>query len=71
MTWEMPNKHGKVRNILMLVREVQGEGFPDLGASVFQEILDPPAALVPAEALNSWPPSDSDKKKILTFLERG
>jgi hypothetical protein len=53
MTWEMPNKHGKVRNILMLVREVQGEGFPDLGASVFQEILDPPAALVPAEALNS------------------
>jgi len=43
----------------MLVHKVQGEGFPNLGASVFQEILDPPPALVPAEALNnSWPLSD-------------
>jgi len=37
----------------MLVHRVQGERFPDLGASVFREILDTPATLVPAEALNN------------------
>ena len=34
MTWEIPNKHGKKRNILMLVHKVPGEEFPDVEASV-------------------------------------
>jgi hypothetical protein len=53
MTWGIPNKRDKLRNILILVQTVQGEEFPDLEASVYQEILYPFAAVIPAEGLNS------------------
>jgi hypothetical protein len=41
-----PQQAWQNRNILS-----QGEEFPDLEASVYQEILDPPAAAMPAEDL--------------------
>jgi len=53
MALGIPNKRGKIRNILMLVHKVQGGEFPDLEASVFQEVLDTPAAVMPAEGLNN------------------
>jgi hypothetical protein len=66
MTWVIPNKHGRIWNILMSVHKVQGEEFHD-----FSRKFNPPAAVMPAEGLNdSRRLSDSDKK-ILTLLKRG
>jgi len=53
MTWGIPNKHGKIRDILMLVHRVQGEEFTDLEVPVIRENLDPPAAVMPAKGLTT------------------
>jgi hypothetical protein len=37
----------------MLVHKVRGDEFPDLEASVFQEILGPTPAVMPAEGLTT------------------